>query len=382
MPQASENIGLLKSQQRAGFANLIAKQANTRMVLPLAPFPGVPNILEMKHPGRIPEVGPVTGLLPVPPRINVRQQPTNLAVPGFTLAEALAFRPDPDAPVGPLQWGNFVLGFPNPFETGNPGGTMIEQAVALKPTTTLIWIGNNDALIGAMVGNLTLMTPLSNFETSYKEILDKLSATNSTLITVNIPDVTNIPFFTPATEVASLFGIDLRDLRTRVGIGPRDYVRRSALPIIDDILSGKLAGPLPEMCPSPIYALPVEQVPCALTAQDAAIVQARVNAYNDAIRRQSDLHDAVLMDAYGLVQDLSRKGYKLKHARLSTAYLGGLFSLDGIHPSNTGYAVMANFMIDELNHAFKLRIPEVSVQDVWDSDPLSQYATVSVNGNH
>ena len=106
-------------------------------------------------------------------------------------------------------------------------------------------------------------------------------------------------------------------------------------------------------------------------------MQARVSAYNDAILLRVKTADyAVLMDARALVQDLSRKGYKLKHTRLSTAYLGGLFSLDGIHPSNTGYAVMANFMIDDSNHTFKLRIPYPPGRGRVEVGPPSQYATV------
>ena len=279
-----ENIGLLDAQQEAGFANLIAKQAKTPMILPLAPFPGVPNILEVQQPGRIPGVGPVSGVLPVPPRINYLQQPTNLAVPGFTLADALGFRPDADAPPGPLQWGNFVLGFPNPFVTGVPGGTMIEQAVALKPTTTLIWIGNNDALIGAMAAVIsTPTTPLRDFEALYKAMLDQLSSTNSTLITVNIPDVTtSIPFFTPASEVASMFGIDPRARRTRIGIGPRDYVRRSALPVIDNILS---AGSAPLAGDAPIADL------CAARRTSAVRVDGSGRGYGAGARERLQRRD-------------------------------------------------------------------------------------------
>src|SRR5436190_2248558 len=296
-----ENIGLLESQQEAGFAAVLAKQVKTNMVLPLAPEPGVPNVLEVKKQGLIPEIGPVEGTLPAIPRINYIDQPTNLAVPGFTVGDALNFRPDPNAPPGPQQWGNFVLGFPTPFAVPGPSRTMIEQAVMLNPTTTLVWIGNNDALIGALVGIPALITPPSLFESSYKAILDQLSTTNATLITATIPDVTTIPFFTPTEEVASLFGVRADVLSRKVGIGSGDFVRRSALPIIEQILNGQKAGPLPRMCPSPIYALPVSEVPCVFSAKDVATVQARVEAFNDAIARQSAAHDATLLDTAGLL---------------------------------------------------------------------------------
>ena len=56
--------------------------------------------------------------------------------------------------------------------------------------------------------------------------------------------------------------------------------------------------------------------------------------------------------------------------RLTTDFLGGLFSLDGIHPTNTGYAIIANEFIKALNHRFHAGIPPVDVEAVLSDDPL------------
>ena len=62
---------------------------------------------------------------------------------------------------------------------------------------------------------------------------------------------------------------------------------------------------------------------------------------------------------------------------------GGLFSLDGVHPNDLGYALMANTMIDAINSRFGCFVPPVNpltyattnasaLQPVRDRYPLVQ----------
>ena len=55
---------------------------------------------------------------------------------------------------------------------------------------------------------------------------------------------------------------------------------------------------------------------------------------------------------------------------LTTDFLGGLFSLDGLHPTNTGYAIMANRFIETMNASFRRNIPLADVQQIAATDPL------------
>ena len=48
---------------------------------------------------------------------------------------------------------------------------------------------------------------------------------------------------------------------------------------------------------------------------------------------------------------------------------GGAFSLDGVHPTARGYAVVANIIIDAINDGFNANIPPV--------DP-GEYSTIFV----
>jgi len=55
---------------------------------------------------------------------------------------------------------------------------------------------------------------------------------------------------------------------------------------------------------------------------------------------------------------------------LTTDFLGGMFSLDGVHPTNTGYAIVANAFIETLDRTFAAHIPHLSVDRVAQADPL------------
>ena len=63
---------------------------------------------------------------------------------------------------------------------------------------------------------------------------------------------------------------------------------------------------------------------------------------------------------------------------LTTGYLGGIFGLDGIHPTRTGNALLANAFIDAINRRFGEAVPPVDVARVALHDPLvnNQYRPV------
>ena len=371
-----QNFSLLDSQQPFGYANVVAQQAGATLVLPLIPSPGAPNVLELVTAGPPPVIGAKPGSLPWPPRDLDAQNDipiaTNVAVPGVTVGQALTLRPNPNAaPDDPVAgWANLVLGFPNPFYTGTGiPQTQIEQAVALHPTTVIEWLGNNDALVPALFGQLDLLTQVDEFAKNYRAVLDALSGTGATIITANVPDITVVPYFTSAATIAAEKGVSIQLVEEQLGITANDYIRPSARAIADSILSGKQSGPLPAICPTPpLPGMPI--VPCVLNASDAAKIRSAIACYNLIIAAETSSHGGVMVDIHAWADQLYKKGYKIKSQELTTDFLGGIFSLDGIHPDNTGYAIIANQFIDAINQAFKTKIPEADVAAIAAADPL------------
>ena len=372
-----QNFSLLNTQQGHGYASLVAQQAGTKLTLPLVPYPGAPNVLSLVSIGPPPVIGPVSGTLPAVPRDNPSVQPTNLAVPGVTINQVVTQRPT-STPVTPIdQLANIVLGYPSPFFTPGPALTQLEQAVALKPTAVIAWAGNNDALLPALTGNYSALTPVDAFHASYKAMLDTLSTTKATLITANIPDVTEIGYFEPVAQVAAQVNLPLDTVTSMLGVGPQDYLRASAITRAQQILTGQVAGPL-TTCASPLPGFGPNQISCVLTAADAQMIRTTVTAYNTVIAAEAASHGAVLVDIHALMDRLYANGINIAGQQLTMSLLGGLFSFDGFHPTNTGYAVIANQFIDTINQQLGTAIPDVSLSTVVMMDPFTYLRYVNL----
>jgi len=343
-----QNGSLLDSQQPHGYASLIAQQAEVDLPLPLIAPPGIPNVLVLVSAGPPPVIvrapGASTG------RDNPLLQARNLAVPGQTVQDALNKRPS--FPIRSLT--DLELGLPGLL--GGISRSQVEWAEALAPTTIVLWIGNNDALGAALAADPAFLTPVPAFEAAYGEVIDRLSATGATLVVANIPDVTAVPFLTPAEAVAALIGLPLPVIGPVLGIGPGDFVTPDAFPLIQAILANPSLGPLPGNV--------------VLNAGEVATIRAAIEAYNAFIAAKAQEKGAALVDIHELLNDIQSRGLVVGGQRLTTSFLGGIFSLDGIHPTNTGYAVIANQFIEALNRAFDAEIAPLPVVLVADSDPL------------
>jgi len=277
-------------------------------------------------------------------------QATDLAVPGANVQDALTTRPD--FPIDSIT--DLVLGFPGFF--GGISMSQVEWAEALAPTTVFVWLGNNDALSPATNGDATLLTPLTDFQPAYAEVMSRLSATGATMVAANIPDVASIAFLTSAENIAASLGTSLSIIGPALGIAPGDFVVPDAFAHIGTILQGVESGPL--------------AANLVLDAGEVATIRAAVTGYNAFIAAQASAHAAALVDIHSLVDELQEKGLVAGGQRLTTGFLVGLYSLDGIHPTNTGYALFANKFIQALNTQFAAGIPAVSIEQVKKSDPL------------
>ena len=346
-----QNDSLLDTQQPHGYASLLAAQANVPLLLPLIAPPGIPNVLELISPGPPPVLTRAPGTSPG--RDNPAIQVTDLAVPGANLNDVLNTRPS--VPItAPNILTDLIL--------GEPGAgldqirSQVEWAENLHPTTIVIWAGNEDALAAALVVNPSLVTPLADFRSLYSELINRLSATGATLVIANIPDVTLIPYLTPAEDVAEELGLPLFVIEPILGISAGDYVTPDAIPLILARLANPLLGSLP---PNVV-----------LTAANAAKLRAAVDAYNRIIAEEASKKGAALVDIHRLADRISRSGISANGQILTSEFLGGIFSLDGVHPTNTGYAVIANAFIEAMNLKFDADIPPVFVDHVAESDPL------------
>jgi lysophospholipase L1-like esterase len=350
-----QNGSLLDSQQTNGYASLVAAQAKFDIALPLIAPPGVPTVLELQSTAFPPVVKPVSGVSTG--RDNPTVQPTDLAVPGHKLHDILNYAP-PLAPTsGEDLITSLVLGFP----LGNTK-TQIEEAVALKPSTIFVWAGSNDALQADESGMPGSMTSLSSFTSDFTQLMVTLKATSANLIVANVPDITAIPYMTPAptiiSEVASATNLPAATVGAGLGISNGDLLNAQGLTDaeaeVQAIAKGGMPTPLPDGD--------------VLTAAEILTVQNTINAYNQIIQQQVAAAGGTLVDMHAYFQTLAA-GVTINGYQATNAFLGGLFSLDGIHPTNTGYALLANQFLQALNTTFALSLAPVNAQQVAAADP-------------
>lgn len=363
-----QNNSLLDSQQQFSYPNLVAEQAGATLTQPLIAYPGIPNVLQLISPGPPPLIVPAPGISSG--RTNPGVQVRNLAVPGARVQDALTTRPNPADGINTLT--DIILGLPA-FIPGVGDGvarSQVEFAETLQPKVVFLWLGNNDALGAALAANPALLTPLADFERAYREVATRIRATGARVVAANITDVTVVPFLTSAEEVAARVGLPLDLLTPRLGIRSGDFVTPAAFSLIPGILGGA-PGPLPANT--------------VLTAAEAAVIRARVNAFNSFIADQARLNGFALADVNGLLNFVDRFGYPVLLSDpfelrfLSTDFLGGVFSLDGVHPTRTGYAVIANEFIRQLDLRFDARLNPVNVWRIADDDPLVLRGSIGSN---
>jgi lysophospholipase L1-like esterase len=353
-----QNGSLLDTQQPNGWASLVAKQANFSLTLPLMAPPGLPAVLQLTSLGPPPVVTQESGISTG--RDDATVQATDLAVPGHLLNDLINTTPIAVPTTGEDIITGLILGLP----VGDTKSQM-NEAIALKPTALFVWIGSNDALLADDSGMPASMTPVATFTQEFTQLMTTLhSQTSATLIVGNIPDVTSVPYLTPAAtliaEVSTETGQPVAQVATELGIQAGDLVNATGL----------------SQAQAAVKAIQQAQTPVPLTdagfldATEIAAVQSTITQYNTVISQQVTAVGGLVVDIHTFIQNLVQNGITLNNYPATTAFLGGLFSLDGVHPTNTGYALIANQFIDTMNTNLKTTIPDVDVSAVATADPL------------
>src|SRR5207253_2623095 len=69
--------------------------------------------------------------------------------------------------------------------------------------------------------------------------------------------------------------------------------------------------------------------------------------------------------------DRVKMGIVVGGEKLTVQKFGGLLSLDFLHFTNTGYALLANLVLAKVNEVLHLGVPLVDIEAVHAADPLS-----------
>lgn len=300
--------------------------------------------------------------------------------------------------------------------------SVIGDAVSQTPTFFSLWIGNNDVLSYAtsggsgidQTGNVNPATYGSNDITDpgvlasvISGYVNALTAGGAKGVLANIPNVTSIPFFTrvpampipgaPATVTQlnagyAAYNAGLAQAKAGGAITDAEYNQRlikftvgvaNGAVIIDNDLTNLTALGIPSyrQTTSKDYILLTASalltpaagggtsVPLAnqyvLTEKETNKVLTATAAYNAAIKSIATAKGLAFVDADAKMIELSKSsGIMYDGVKYTATFVtGGTFSLDGVHLTGRGYALIANEFMKEINAKYRSTLPMINVNN-------------------
>ena len=288
---------------------------------------------------------------------------SNLSIAGLTLGDALTRRPGPPLVhrSDSLQTAiNLVLGLPKAAAAGDvPGPTAIEYAASLRPTLALVALGCFDVLIAAFRGDPAWLPDEVGFRLAYGEALTPFGRMPTTVVICTLPDPADTAYFTPVASAARVVKAEPAVLTGRFGLAPDDWLTPAGLFEIGCRLIAPTSAPLPD----------------GAVAPDAVVrrIAGRVTSLNAQIHALARERGAIVLDLHGLHRGWKQHGLAAGGRRLSSDYLGGLFSLNGIYPGAAGHGAIANLLLEILNARFGTSYAPIDLGELAAVDPVAAY---------
>jgi hypothetical protein len=285
----------------------------------------------------------------------------NYGVPGIKL-EQITY-----APLGNLN-GYYERLLPNAAPNNN---TPYLSFVMAKPFTFFSnWLGNNDALLYATSGGAgDVLTDKTVFAELYNLLVGTMTSTGAKGVVATIPDVTSIPYFNTVTIGAVLGAVQqanpaVKALYINALVSGSTYAPRAAT--ANDLLvltfpTSLIGTPVVTPYGTFPYGLtpysPIENQ-YVLDANEVALTQDYVKSYNETIKTAAAAKGLAIFDAYTFLNQVKNYGYVEDGIFMDSQYIqGGLFSLDGVHLTPRGYAIVANEFIKATNAKYGTTIP-------------------------
>lgn len=255
-------------------------------------------------------------------------------------------------------------------------GSIAQVTARISPTFVTFEYGSNEVIGSVTRGSGTPFFDVPTFTFLLDAALDAVLAAAPTakLALFNVPDPTVVPFataFPPLTRdntgaITSL----------RVQTSPSDTLPGGGTPIGQGgrvlLTAGSLLAQgwgFPTNCVSYVSGAPGngKALPDAvvLTSAEVTSLRSAQAGYNGAIAAEAGTRGAALVDFAGVFQQAATTGLTYNGHTYTAAFMtGGLFSLDGVHPTDQGYGFMANALIDAVNAKFGSNVQHVDIVEL------------------
>ncbi|HOZ52196.1 MAG TPA: SGNH/GDSL hydrolase family protein [Chitinophagaceae bacterium] len=280
----------------------------------------------------------------------------------------------------------------NPFlqrYCASPGtSTILSEALRNNPTFFTLWLGSNDVLLYALGG---AVPPVSAFSPSISDpssvnaaltqIVDTLVKGGAKGAIANVPDITSIPYFTTIPWNGAVLTQGKADTLNSIyaanGLGSIKWNAGANGFMIVDSSVGAASGFMRHATAADyiLITTPGDSLSCGLWGtnptkplkdqyvldnSEVLDIAAATTQYNISIQNLATKYNLAFVDIRSFLKTV-KSGLVYNGVSFNTAFVsGGSFSLDGVHPTPRGYALIANEFIKSINTTYKSTLPLVN----------------------
>lgn len=233
----------------------------------------------------------------------------------------------------------------------NPGqSSVLSDALRAQPTFFSLWIGGNDVLTSAIAGGSDDITPKEEFAAYINLLMEALAAEGRPGVIANIPSIEALPYFSfVGTQLPTAIAVE--DPAEEAGLRVLLSGEKVLLPALQ--LLGAGYGTLEKPLPAQYF----------LSLDELNDISLAITGYNEVIAEAAAEHNLALVDMHGMMERL-KTGMVVDGNNYSSTFISGqVLSLDGIHATPRGYAIIANEFIRAINAKYQAAIPLVNVND-------------------
>jgi hypothetical protein len=347
-----QSAGIFAAGQKAAWPAQLATRAGAQFSLPLIQNPGCPPPLLAPLATDVALVGAfaafgaggdlVTSVMNtcMPLVTGITLPTNNVAISGAKAHSALYSTPESEEAISAQRGELYSRVLPS-------GKTQVTAMLMQNPTFVSVELAANEVL-PASTGRLSAMTPYADWQTDFDKIIDSVKTTGARAVLVGLPDnAANFPSIRRAREFFNQWPYLLT---LGITVSTNCYYSSNYIFIPGYILTLLSQTPTTATC-----ADVAGEVDYVITASDMTAINDRMSQMNAHILSKAT-ENGYAFFKLGALYDLSKSSLNMYDVLFSGTPFGANFSLDGVHPSAQGQAILANAAVQSINSRYKLGI--------------------------
>ena len=348
-----QSAGVFAAGQKAAWPAQLAVRANASFLLPLIQDPGCgppllpPLAADLALVAAFSAFGAggdlVTALMTVcaPLQAGITLPTNNLAISGAKARDALNSTPETETASNARRGELYKRVLP-------PGKTQVTAMQAQNPTFVSVELAANEVL-PATTGRISAMTPYDNWVADYNQIIGSVKSTGARAVLVGLPN--NAANFPSVRRAREFFNQWPYLLTLGISVSFNCYFSSNYL-----FLPGYLLKLLSQTPTTATCADVPGAVDHVLTASDMNAINSRLAQMNAHIEAKANENGYAFFKLSALY-DLPKSSLNLSNVLFSNTPFGPNISLDGVHPSTQGQAILATAAVQAINARYGLAIP-------------------------